>query len=85
MYHSILLEEVESAVQALKMESHDSGRHTVKDRHPDLNLQQDLEDRRMANHMDSIPSYHTPQRKAICSCARTSGPSALSAILVRSC
>ena len=23
---------------------------------PDLNLQQDLEDRRMASHMDSIPS-----------------------------
>ena len=26
------------------------------------NLQQDLEDRRMADHMDSIPSYHTPQK-----------------------
>ena len=32
------------------------------DRHPDLSLQQDLEDRRMADHMDSLPSYHTPQK-----------------------
>ena len=27
-----------------------------------LNLQQDLEDKRIANHMDSIPSYHTPKK-----------------------
>ena len=30
-------------------------------RHPDFNLQQDLEDRSVADHMDSILSYHTPQ------------------------
>ena len=29
------------------------------------NLQQDLEDRRMANHMDSIPTYHTPKERQL--------------------
>ena len=33
-------------------------RRKSQDKHPDLNLQQDLEDRRMADYMDSIPSYH---------------------------
>ena len=28
-------------------------------------LQQDLEVRRMANHMDSIPSYHTPKERQL--------------------
>ena len=28
-------------------------------------LQQDLEDRRMADHMDSIPSYHTPKERQL--------------------
>ena len=35
----------------------------VHDWHLDLNLLQDLEDRRMADHMDSIPSYHTPKER----------------------
>ena len=33
--------------------------------HPDLDLQQDLEDRRMADHMDSIPSHHTPKERQL--------------------
>ena len=33
--------------------------------HPDLNLQQDLEDGRVADHMDSIPGYHTPKRRQL--------------------
>ena len=33
--------------------------------HPDHNLQQDLEDSRMADHMDSIPSYHTPKERQL--------------------
>ena len=28
-------------------------------------MQQDLEDRRMADHMDSIPSYHTPKERQL--------------------
>ena len=28
-------------------------------------LQQDLEDRRMADHMDSTPSYHTPKERQL--------------------
>ena len=28
---------------------------------PDLSLQQNLEDRRMADQMDSVPSNHTPK------------------------
>ena len=35
------------------------------DRHSDLNLQQDLEDRRMADHIDSIPNYHTPKERQL--------------------
>ena len=30
-----------------------------------LNLQQDLEDRRMADHMDSILCYHTPKERQL--------------------
>ena len=40
-------------------------RRSSHDRHPDLNLQQDLEDRRMADHKDSIPSYHTPKDRQL--------------------
>ena len=35
------------------------------DGHPDRNLQQDLEDRRMADHMDSVPNYHTPKERQL--------------------
>ena len=28
-------------------------------------FKQDLEDRRMADHMDSIPSYHTPKERQL--------------------
>ena len=31
----------------------------------DLNLKQDLGDMRMADHMDSIPSYHTPKENQL--------------------
>ena len=44
-------------VQAARRKSHD--------RHPDLNLQHDLEDREMADHMDSISSYHTPKERQL--------------------
>ena len=56
------------------------------DRHPDLNLQQVLEDRRMADHMDSIPSYHTPKERQLAAVTELQNhQSALSTILVRSC
>ena len=59
---------MEAAVKALKMgksagvdnipaETVQAGGEAMIDR----KLQQDLEDRRMADHMDSIPSYHTPK------------------------
>ena len=35
------------------------------DWHPDLNLQQDLEDTIIADHIDSIPSYHTPKERQL--------------------
>ena len=35
------------------------------DRHPNLNLQQDLEDREMADHMDSNSSYHTTKERQL--------------------
>ena len=35
------------------------------DRHPDRDLQQDLEDRRMADHTDLIPGYHTPNERQL--------------------
>ena len=63
-HHPILREVVEAAVKALKM-----GKSAGVDKiqaelvKPDRNLQQDLEDRRMADHMDSIPSYHTPNER----------------------
>ena len=38
------------------------------DWHPDLKLQLDLEDRRMADHMDSITSYHTPKERQLQLC-----------------
>ena len=56
--HPTLREEVEAAVKALKIRK-SAGvdniprRRRSHDRHPDLSLQQDLEDRRMADHMDS--------------------------------
>ena len=62
-----------------------ASRRRNHDRHPDFNLQQDLEDMGMADHFDSFPSYHNSQRKATCSCASTTEQSASSAILVRSC
>ena len=36
-------------------------------RYTDLNLKHDLEDRgpAMADHMDSIPSYHTPKERQL--------------------
>ena len=34
-------------------------------RHPNLNLHQDLEDRKMADHMDSIPSYTPKERQLV--------------------
>ena len=63
-HHPILWEEEEATLKALKMEKSagveiSPSRRRSHDRHPDLNLQQDLEDRRMADHMNSIPSYHT--------------------------
>ena len=94
--HPILREEVEAAVKALKMGKsagvdntsaelvQAGGEATDDDDHPNHNLQQDLEDRRTAKHLDSIPSYQTPKERQR-SCARTTEPSALSAILVRSC
>ena len=57
------------------------------DRHPDPNLQQVLEDnRRMADHMDLIPSYHTPKERQLAAVTELQNhQSALSTILVRSC
>ena len=66
-HHPILREEVEAAVKAPKM-----GKSAGVDNIPaelvqaggeamiDI-LQQDLDDRRIADHIDSIPSYHTPK------------------------
>ena len=31
----------------------------------DLNLQQDLEDRGMADQVDSVPIYHTPKERQL--------------------
>ena len=80
---------MEAAVKSLKM-----GKSAVVDNIPAelvqegeailTSLQQDLKDREMANHMNSIPSYHTPKERQLAA-ARTTEPSALSAILVRSC
>ena len=72
-HHPILREEVEAAVKPLKMGKSagvdnnrtSPGRRRSHDWHPDCNLQQDLEDRRMADHMDSIPSYHTPKERQL--------------------
>ena len=89
-YRPLLREELEAAVKALKM-----GKSAGVDNIPaelvqavgeamidtlTLNLQQDLEDRSMTGHLDSIPSYHTPKESY-----RVTVPSALSVILVRSC
>ena len=69
-YHPILREEVEAAVKALKM-GKSAGVDNISaeliqaGRHPDLKLQQDLEDRRMTDHMDSNPSYHTPKERQL--------------------
>ena len=58
-HQPILREEVEAAVKALKMGKSagriSPSRRRSHDWHPDRNLQQDLEDRRMADHMDSFP------------------------------
>ena len=71
----ILREEVEAAVKALKMGKSagmdnipaklvQAGGEAMIDILPH-NLQQDLEDRRMADHMDSIPSYHIPKERQL--------------------
>ena len=74
-HHPILREEVEAVVKVLKMGKSAGldkipaalvpSRRRNHDRHPYLNLQQDLEDRRIADHMDSIPSYHTPKERQL--------------------
>ena len=74
-YHAILWEEVEAAIKAdedgnvswsgWRTSRLSSSRRRSLDRHHDLNLQQDLEDRRMAVNMDSIPSYHTPKERQL--------------------
>ena len=74
-HHPILREEVEAAVKAMKMgnsagvdnipvELVQAGGEAMTDILT-RNLQQDLEDRRMADHMDSIPSYHTPKERQL--------------------
>ena len=35
------------------------------DRHPDLNLQQDVKDMGMPDHMDSVPRYHYPNERQL--------------------
>ena len=69
-YHPILLEDVEAAVNALKMGKSarvdiSQSRRRSPGIYPDHNLQQDLEDRRMTNHMDSIPTYHTSKERQL--------------------
>ena len=70
-HNPILREELEAAVKALKMrksagvdnipaELVQAGAEAMIDI-----LQQDLEDRGMADHMDSIPSYHTPKERQL--------------------
>ena len=75
-HHPILREVVEAAVKALKIKKSagvdnipselvQAGAERSHGRHPDLNLQHDLQDRRMADYMDSINSYHTPKEKQL--------------------
>ena len=63
-HHPIPREELESAVKALKLGKSaevdnytriSPSRKISHNRHADLDLQQDLEDRGMVDHMDSIP------------------------------
>ena len=48
-----------------KREASQPNRRRSHDRHPDLNLQQNLEDREMADHIDSIFSCHTQKEKQL--------------------
>ena len=59
-HHPVLREEVEAAVKGLKMGNSTSrispSRRKGHDRHPDLNLQQDLESKKISNDQELIQS-----------------------------
>ena len=77
-HYLILREEVEAVVKALKMGKSAGVGNIVQtggDAMIDIQTSicnKDLEDTGMADHMDLIPSYHTPNAgKATCSCLQS--------------